>query len=620
MEDSAAEDISGPPASNLRKKSGGNIPVENTMAGLSDKMTASIKKLKTKMKGTPSVKEWFGSTDDKSHLESAEERIEKESDINADNESDTDDLQENRRHQAGEYWDNFDTGEWSERRNPPPQQQQNIPENENEVDAFPIRDETQNGTQNEPRNILQRKVEIDFDKLTPEEMKDLLRVMFEVLREMQSTEDRRKKSDAINLKKVKDNEDRIKLTTKAIIKHDREIQNVTSRINQADIKECRNNILIAGIPETKSEKCKDVIEKFFKEVLKISEMPTVIRAHRIGKADTDNRQMVVYMADLKDKIKVYKHAKNLKDVKNPEGKGYYISDQLPPIQEEEQRLRKFKIQNNQKLIPAQQQSLQWKKGQLLVDGNTYNPKARQPSCTEILEMKPVQLKQALAKKLYPGDTVSKDNSTFTGYSAKCYSIQQVLDGYRQLKYRFLESTHIICAYRIMDPDVAHMVDCVDDGELGAGRRLLEMLIENSYENTVVYIVRHHRGPNKGPIRFSMITDAGKSAIEKMPEDINQLIKHGSSLQPNFSFHYNQTSATQNRKATPATIQRGSLATRTRRTRGSHTAAKTLNFGERRTPKAGSYAGGSDNSNREEQLEAHADISLRGKYPVQSVQV
>ena len=64
-----------------------------------------------------------------------------------------------------------------------------------------------------------------------------------------------------------------------------------------------------------------------------------------------------------------------------------------------------------------------------------------------------------------------------------------------MKYRFLEATHVICAYRMLDPDVAHMTDSVDGGELGAGRRLVELLIEQSCENMAVFVIRHHRRPN-----------------------------------------------------------------------------------------------------------------------------
>ena len=103
--------------------------------------------------------------------------------------------------------------------------------------------------------------------------------------------------------------------------------------------------------------------------------------------------------------------------------------------------------------------------------------------------------------MHPGERLNKSGSSFAGFAMKTHSIEDVIGGYKQLKYRFLESTHIMCAYRIMDPNVAHMTDSVDGGKLGAGRRLVQMLAEESFENIAVYVVRHHRGPNIAPVRW-----------------------------------------------------------------------------------------------------------------------
>ena len=68
-----------------------------------------------------------------------------------------------------------------------------------------------------------------------------------------------------------------------------------------------------------------------------------------------------------------------------------------------------------------------------------------------------------------------------------------------------------------------MTDSIDGGELGAGRRLVEYLIQNSCKNIVVYVVRYHRGPNLGPVRFDMIVNAAKSVIDEMPNDLGASI-------------------------------------------------------------------------------------------------
>ena len=217
----------------------------------------------------------------------------------------------------------------------------------------------------------------------------------------------------------------------------------------------------------------------------------------------------------------------------------------------------------------------------MVDGQQYKPKITEPSCTEILEMKPNELRQALSMRLNKGDEITKNGSIFFGFSAKVHSLQEVVMGYKQLRYRFLDATHVMCGYKIMDQDVAHMQDCVDGGELGAGRKLLKVINDEGYENVAVYVVRFHRGPNLGPVRFDMISTAAKSALEKLPTDINQLI--GAQPGNNFSLFRSFPKAATGRGARLNTQQTHStgvypaalLPTNLHRSRGATAAARAL---------------------------------------------
>ena len=85
-----------------------------------------------------------------------------------------------------------------------------------------------------------------------------------------------------------------------------------------------------------------------------------------------------------DKGVIYKHVKNLKD--NPEAKDYYINDHLPEELHESQRKRKQIVKYNRTLIKAQQQDIDWQKGDLIVDGKVYQPKVVEPTAADILKM------------------------------------------------------------------------------------------------------------------------------------------------------------------------------------------------------------------------------------------
>ena len=91
-------------------------------------------------------------------------------------------------------------------------------------------------------------------------------------------------------------------------------------------------------------------------------------------------------------------------------------------------------------------------------------------------------------KAYEGKGVHKDGNDFRAFAANMHSIGEVMTVYKQIKYRFMDTSHVMCAYRILDPDVAHMQDCADGGEIGAGWRLLKMMMEKDFANLAVFVV------------------------------------------------------------------------------------------------------------------------------------
>ena len=386
---------------------------------------------------------------------------------------------------------------------------------------------------------LEAQLEIDIDNLDDDQMRELLKVLCETVRNLVTKINASDNKVAACEKKVLDLDDKTKLTTKAVIRHDKDISNNAKSVNRLQLSAMKSCLLISGIKEEKGEKCDTKVQNFFKELLKINtEIPIVI-AHRLGRIkDNGYRLMKVTLADSKDKGIVYKHSKNLKGVTNDKGENYYINDQLPDIQTELQRKHKDRIKVNKSLISAQQQSMEWKRGELHVDGIEFKSKVKEPTCAEILEMGQQQLRKIFSVRLHQGDSFTKDGSSFIGFAMKAHSTQEVLLGYQQLKYRFLEATHLMCAHRIMDPDVAHMTDSVDGGEIGAGRRMVKYLTENSCENVAAFVVRHHRGPNIGTVRFDMIESAVKSAIDNMPPDLGKLMNMEQNANAAFSTYSN----------------------------------------------------------------------------------
>ena len=327
------------------------------------------------------------------------------------------------------------------------------------------------------------------------------------------------------LQRLQSCEDRIKLLSKIIVKQDEMIKSLKKRVVKNEAKAIKSNLIVSGLIEDKTENAMQKVGDFFKEALKIEMTIEIKSAHRMGKAvKTENRNLLVELVNVTDKGVIFKHVKNLKG--KEQYKEVYINDHLPEELAEEQRRKKQIIRYNKTLLDSQQQDIEWNKGELVIDGKQYRPKVAEPTVREVIDMSnnKEDMKRILSCRLTEGKTVTKMRNKFTAYVASVYSITDVTDCYKQLVYRFPDASHIMCAYRILDPDLAHMQDAVDHGEIGAGRRMIDMMNEKEFNNKAVFVIRIHSGMNIGPTRFKIINEVAESALNAIPEGLESRLR------------------------------------------------------------------------------------------------
>ena len=89
---------------------------------------------------------------------------------------------------------------------------------------------------------------------------------------------------------------------------------------------------------------------------------------------------------------------------------------LPEKLSEEQHKKKQKIKINNLLRDAHQQTLEWKKGEFIVDGVQYKPKVSKPLNAEILVMEDSQIKQVL---VHQGDQTQSMRALLQLLQQKC---------------------------------------------------------------------------------------------------------------------------------------------------------------------------------------------------------
>ena len=195
--------------------------------------------------------------------------------------------------------------------------------------------------------------EIDFDTLSNKEMKDLLKQMHSTIKEMKRQIEKQEHYNKQTNNECKNNESKINIITKAIVKHDKTINTVTNKVNSIEARSMKANIIISGIKEAEGKDCKQTVTDFFKQKLKIPQEIPIQTAHRIGNKEKGNCSLAVKLSDVAQKALIFKGAKHLKDIKNEEGDGYYINDQLPDVQTKRKQKQRDKVKLKKTLVAAQ---------------------------------------------------------------------------------------------------------------------------------------------------------------------------------------------------------------------------------------------------------------------------
>ena len=212
-------------------------------------------------------------------------------------------------------------------------------------------------------------------------------------------------------------EEGIQLLTNVGVKQDKQLQSLNKHIDHIKAASMKANVIITGIIEVCNEDSKDAAQQFFKEQLGMEDEANIKDAYRIGKNES-TRPLLVAFDSFRDKLQVLKKAKGLKGKTNKDGDSFYIRDHLQEKDIVKERCKWYIVSYNKTLIKAQQQSLERKKGQLLVENKPYESKIKEPTISEILKMNPDQVKKVLKHRMYEGDPTHKQGSTFVGLPPK----------------------------------------------------------------------------------------------------------------------------------------------------------------------------------------------------------
>ena len=319
--------------------------------------------------------------------------------------------------------------------------------------------------------------------------------------------------DNNDLKKhVKILEKRLELTEGLLLQAQVKMKMQNERILDLQARSMRENLIIGGIPESENENQGQIEKKvtdFIKDDLKIADATNmkIDRAHRIGaKQNNKPRSIVVKFSSPKSKDKIFKNVRNLSGKKD-----LSIQDQLPQeIQERRRRLWPLYKEARDKKKNDPNYKVAWSLDKLIINGKSH---------TALDDNQQITVKeQAQANvQITHSHEKSEMGSTFKGHAAVLapnIPVSAVLA--KLLQNRAVASAeHNIYAYRSGSGNNLKEAWC-DDGEHGAGYRLIKLLQEKNLTNTIVICTRWFGGTHIGPKRFDHIKSCADEALSRLP--------------------------------------------------------------------------------------------------------
>ena len=133
--------------------------------------------------------------------------------------------------------------------------------------------------------------------------------------------------------------ERVNLLENIVIKYERKCLYLEDRIIDLTARSMRDNVIISNVPEQENENSANVVTQFVNEKLNIDCSEDIIRAHRIGTRNPENKSPRPLVAKLKSlkKEEIMSNSNKLRGKRGAGNKPLFISTQEPEAYVQKQK-------------------------------------------------------------------------------------------------------------------------------------------------------------------------------------------------------------------------------------------------------------------------------------------
>ena len=365
--------------------------------------------------------------------------------------------------------------------------------------------------------VMLQKIEANFEQLStqlsnlekheiPQVSEEVLknvsdRVAADVVKTLQS-ENIQLKSDVYHLSYKN------RTLTKVVDRMAIEMSDLRTRVDKLEMGSSRNAITISGLRvDNRKEYMVREVQDFIERELGV--IVTVEECYKMGNAEPCLIKAYLQTAQQKNDVMHFKSY--LKGVCYS-GRSIFINDYTPiQIQERKHREKAIHTENEERTHPLE---ICYSKGRMIIQGELYRQKVVPPTPSQLVEISPEELTRILSINIDHSQTLTKEMSLFQAYTATVKTHNKIKDLYVKLKLIQPGARHIVCAYYLEGEQFYHNKDYHDDDELGAGRQILDYLIQNNLINRVVFATRKYGGMRMGAERFVCYMEVVKQVVDQ----------------------------------------------------------------------------------------------------------
>ena len=314
---------------------------------------------------------------------------------------------------------------------------------------------------------------------------------------------------------VEEDSMKVKLLSVIVIRQDSRIQHLEEVVKGLVRNAKKAGLLIQGLEEIVDQPKKDRIElvqSFFKEKMEISEAEIGIKNAYWG-GQGEARHMYIELEDHEDKAIIFDNVSKLKGKKNARRKLYYVNNEITDEEKEHRNYYRSLLRENNTYGEEEKLKIHLKRGKLLVNNVTIMPQIQAPKPNDVLTLEPSELEEIHSIRTHQTEVREERGSEFICRYQKVKSVADVQKGLAKMKIKFGDAAHTVAAYRLESPKGPFNQGFQNDGEFGAGWRMLQELKDKGDTNIAVFVARFTDGTKMGPRRFDVYKEMVQKAVK-----------------------------------------------------------------------------------------------------------